>query len=60
LLGNLELDRFNLLAYACLAFANAVYDVGARGRPHAISLLGATALVAIDVTATRWLAAVGP
>jgi len=59
LLGHLDLSRLNLLAYACVAFANALYDTLTRGRPHAVSLLGATALVAIDVVTTTWLAAVG-
>jgi hypothetical protein len=59
LFGYLDLTRLNLLAYASLAFANAVYDTWARGRPHAVSLLGAVVLVAIDVTTTLWLTAVG-
>ena len=59
LFGYLDLARLNLLAYAALAFANAVYDTWARGRPHTVSLVGAAALVAIDVTTTLWLAAVG-
>lgn len=59
LFGHLDLAQLNLLAYASLAFANAVYDTWARGRPHAVSLLGAAGLVAIDVTTTLWLAAVG-
>ena len=59
LFGRLELTELNLAAYASFAFANAVYDLAAYRRPHAISLLGAAALVAIDVTTTLWLAAVG-
>lgn len=58
LFGVLDLARFNLLAYASLAFANSLYDVLVRGRPHPISLLGAILLVAIDVLTTWWLAAV--
>jgi hypothetical protein len=59
LFAELDLVRFNLLAYASLAFANALYDWAVRGRPHAIALGGAGALVAIDVITTRWLAAAG-
>jgi hypothetical protein len=59
LLGPLELAWLNLPLYACAAFANAVYDVVTRGRPHPLSVWPAAALVAIDVTTTRWLAAVG-
>lgn len=59
LFAELDLVRFNLLAYAGLAFANALYDWICRGRPHAVSLVGAAALVAIDLITTRWLAAVG-
>jgi uncharacterized membrane protein YozB (DUF420 family) len=59
LFAELDLARFNLLAYAGLAFANSLYDWIVRGRPHAITLVGAAALVAIDVITTRWLAAVG-
>jgi uncharacterized membrane protein YozB (DUF420 family) len=59
LFGQLGLTELNLVAYATLAFANASYDWLAHGRPHAISLLGATALVAVDVATTAWLAAVG-
>jgi hypothetical protein len=59
LFAELDLVRFNLLAYAGLAFANALYDWIVRGRPHAIALVGATALVTIDVITTRWLAAAG-
>lgn len=59
LFGYLDLARFNLLAYASLAFANAAYDLAIRGRPHAVALTGAAALVAIDVATSVWLAAVG-
>ncbi len=64
LFGQLELTQFRLaelgvVVYAALAFANAAYDWLAHGRPHAISLLGAAALVAIDAVTTAWLAAAG-
>jgi hypothetical protein len=59
LFGVLDLATFNLLAYSALAFANALYDTVMRGRPHAVAFVGASALVAIDVTTTAWLAAVG-
>lgn len=59
LLGRLDLAELNLAAYAAFAFANALYDFAVYGRPHAISLFGAAALVAIDVATTLWLAAVG-
>jgi hypothetical protein len=59
LFASLSLSHLNLLAYASLAFANALYDTWTRGRPHAVSLLGAAALVGIDVTTTLWLRAVG-
>ncbi len=59
LFDGLGLTQLNLAAYAALAFANAAYDWLAHGRPHAISLLGAASLVAIDAATTIWLAAVG-
>ena len=59
LFGQLGLTELNLVAYATLAFANAGYDWLAHGRPHAISLLGAAALVAIDAVTTAWLASAG-
>jgi hypothetical protein len=59
LFAELELARFNLVAYASLAFACSIYDWRVRGRPHAVALLGAAALVAIDIVTGRWLAAVG-
>jgi hypothetical protein len=59
LFGQLGLAELGLAAYAALAFANAAYDWLAHGRPHAISLLGAAALVAIDAVTTAWLAAAG-
>jgi len=59
LFAELGLTELNLVAYAGLAFANAGYDWLAHGRPHAISLLGATVLVATDAVTTAWLAAVG-
>jgi hypothetical protein len=59
LFGRLDLAELNFAAYATLAFANAGYDWLARGRPHAVSLLGATLLVAVDAVTTAWLAAVG-
>jgi MFS family permease len=59
LFGRLDIAELDLVAYATLAFANAGYDWLARGRPHAVSLLGATTLVAVDAVTTAWLAAVG-
>jgi cytochrome bd-type quinol oxidase subunit 2 len=59
LFGPFDLAWLNLPLYVCAAAANAVYDVIARGRPHPFSVLPAAALVAIDVTTTSWLAAVG-
>jgi hypothetical protein len=59
LFGYLDLSSLSLLTYAALAFANALYDTWTRGRPHAVSLLGAAALVGIDVMTTLWLRAVG-
>jgi hypothetical protein len=59
LFGRLGLTELNLVAYAALAFANAAYDWLAHGRPHAVSLLGAASLVAIDAVTTAWLAEVG-
>jgi hypothetical protein len=59
LFAELDLSRFNLLAYASLAFANVAYDWIVRGRPHSVALVGGLALVTIDVITTRWLAAVG-
>jgi hypothetical protein len=55
----LDVAQLSFAAYAAFAFANAVYDWLAHGRPHAVSLLGAVALVAIDGVTTTWLAAVG-
>ncbi len=59
LLGPLGLAWLNLPVYVGAAGANAVYDVITRGRPHALSVWPAAALVVIDVTTTWWLAAVG-
>lgn len=59
LFGPLELAWLNLPVYACAAAANSIYDLVTRGRPHALSLWPALTLVAIDVTTTWWLAAVG-
>lgn len=59
LFGRLDFAELNLAAYAGLAFANAIYDFTVYGRPHSVSLLGAAALVGIDVATTTWLAAVG-
>ncbi len=59
LLGRLGLAELGLAAYAALAFANAAYDWLSYGRPHAISLLGAAALVAVDAITTAWLEAAG-
>jgi hypothetical protein len=59
LFGYLGVAYLNLPVYACFAFANVAYDVWSRRRPHAVSLFGATALVAIDLTTTWWLAMVG-
>ena len=59
LFGGLGLTDFNFVAYAALAFASPAFDWLAHGRPHAISLFGAAALVAIDAATTLWLAAVG-
>jgi hypothetical protein len=59
LFAALELAQLNLVAYASFAFANAAYDALVYRRPHAVSLLGAVVLVAIDVATTAWLAAVG-
>jgi len=59
LFGELELAELNFVTYAALAFASSAFDWLAHGRPHSISLLGATALVAIDAVTTMWLAAVG-
>jgi hypothetical protein len=55
----LDVEWLNLPVFVCAAFANAVYDVITRGRPHALSLWGGAALVAIDLTMRWWLAAVG-
>ena len=59
LFGRLDLAELNLAAYAGFAFANALYDRAVYGRPHPIALVGAAALVAIDVVTTMWLSAVG-
>ena len=59
LFDQLGLTELNLVAYAALAFANLGYDWLAHGRPHLVSLLGGTALVATDAVTTAWLAGVG-
>jgi hypothetical protein len=59
LFGYLDVSELDLAAYASFAFAGAAYDWLVYGRPHAVSLLGAIALVAMDLTTTAWLAAVG-
>ena len=46
LFGGLGPSELNFAA--ALAFASSTFDWLAHGRPHAISLLGATTLVAID------------
>ena len=55
----LDVAWLSLPVVVCAAFANAVYDVMTRGRPHALSLWLAAALVAMDLVTTRWLAVVG-
>lgn len=59
LLGPLDLAWLNLPIYVSAAAANAVYDFATRGQPHVLSVVPAAALVAIDITTTWWLAAVG-
>jgi hypothetical protein len=59
LFGLLGLAWLSLPVYVGAAGANAVYDVITRGRPHALSVWPAAALVVIDVTTAWWLAAVG-
>jgi hypothetical protein len=59
LFGPLDLAWLNLPIYVAAVGANAVYDVSTRGQPHLLSVAPAAALVAIDVTTTWWLAAVG-
>lgn len=59
LFARLDLQELNLAAYAALAYANAAYDWAVYRRPHAVSLVGASVLVGIDVATTAWLAAVG-
>ena len=54
-----DIAHLNLVVYAAFAFASAGYDWLAYGRPHAVSLQGAAALVALDVATTAWLSAVG-
>jgi hypothetical protein len=59
LFAELGITELNLGAYAALAFASSAFDWLAHGRPHAISLFGATTLVAVDIATTTWLAAAG-
>ena len=59
LFGRLDLADFNLAAYSSFAFANALYDWLVYRRPHVVSWAGAGALVAVDLTTTTWLAAIG-
>jgi hypothetical protein len=59
LFAELGLTELNFVAYAALAFSGSAFDWLAHGRPHAISLLGGAALVAVDAVTTMWLAAVG-
>jgi len=59
LFGPLGVAYLNLPVYACAAFANVAYDLWSRRGPHPVSLCGATALLAIDVATTWWLAQVG-
>jgi hypothetical protein len=59
LFGRLDLAEFNLVAYASFAFANTLYDWLTYRRPHVVSWLGGVVLVAVDVTTTAWLAAIG-
>jgi hypothetical protein len=55
LFGYLGWSRFNLVAYACFAFANTGFDIWSRRRMHAVSVGGATTLLTIDVATTLWL-----
>ena len=59
LFAELGTTQLNLGAYAALALASSGFDWLAHGRPHAVSLLGAATLVAVDIATTAWLAAVG-
>jgi hypothetical protein len=59
LFAMLDVVWLNFPVFVCAAFANAVYDVITRGRPHPLSLWCGAALVAMDLVTTRWLAAVG-
>jgi hypothetical protein len=59
LFGRLDLADFNLAAYASFAVANTLYDWIAYRRLHVVSWAGALVLVAVDVTTTTWLAAIG-
>jgi hypothetical protein len=59
LFGPLDFAWLNLPIYVAAAAANTIYDIVTRGRPRVWSAVPAAALVAIDVTTTWWLAAVG-
>ena len=59
LFGPFGLASLNFPIYACIAFAAVAYDLCLRRRPHPVSLYGAIALVALDLTTTWWLEQVG-
>jgi hypothetical protein len=59
LFAQLGIEGLNLAVYAAFAFAPVAYDWVARGRAEVVSIVGAVALVAIDLATTSWLAAVG-
>ncbi|HVY63867.1 MAG TPA: hypothetical protein VHH11_03515 [Gammaproteobacteria bacterium] len=59
LFGHLGLASWNVPVYLCVLFVNALYDVCVWRRPHPVSLAGAIALAAIELSTDWWLDALG-
>jgi hypothetical protein len=59
LFGPLGLSFLNVPVYIGVLFLAPLYDFWQRGRPHAVSLVGAIALTLIELTTDWWLAVIG-
>jgi hypothetical protein len=59
LLGPLGLSYLNVPVYLGALSVLPIYDLWVRGRPHAVSLLGALALTAIELSTDWWLGLIG-
>jgi hypothetical protein len=59
LLGPLGLSYLNVPVYLGALLVMPIYDLWQRGRPHAVSWIGAVALAAIELSTDWWLAVIG-